>query len=106
MIDIQFIPEGWKRIDAWMGVGRLGTMLSHDEITIGCTDFDYLNQLIEEGFLAKEYRGYTDATSLVVGTIEEGITHETIHIILVRWGYLLASLALDIVDKGGAISSL
>lgn len=106
MIDIQFIPEGWRRIDAWMGVGRLGTMLAHDEINIGCTDFDYLDQLIMEGFLAKEYQKYKDAPALIIGTIEEGITHETIHIILIRWGYLLASLALDIVDKGGVISNL
>ena len=101
MIDIQLIPEGWERIDAWIGVFN-----DEELIRVGCSDYKGWDHLIREGYAIKELRKYRDAYELILGTAVEAITHETLHIILKRWFGLGASGALDNVDKGGKISRL
>jgi len=101
MIDIQFIPDDWERIDTWIGV----FYHEKDIIRVGCSDYEGWDQLIKEGYLIKALKEYRSGDELILGTVEETITHETIHIILKRWFGLGVSDALDRVDKGGEISN-
>ncbi len=101
MIDIQFIPDDWERVDTWIGV-------FHDEediIRIGCSAWGIWDYFVREGYVIDQFKQYRNAHELILGTVEEAITHETMHIILKRWFGVDVSVMLDNVDTGGGISN-
>ena len=100
MIDIQFIPDDWERIDTCFGAFYAG-----ETIVIGCSDLDYCERRIKNGELIGPFEKYSNMTELILGIVEEAITHETIHIIINRWFGVGASLTWDNMDYGGLISN-
>jgi len=99
MIDIQFIPDDWERIDTCFGVFEEESL-----IRIGCSDLEYMRTLHDEGYALEAYKKYHNVHDLIIGTVEEAITHETIHIVLKRGFGIDVSYAFDNVDQQGEIS--
>ena len=73
-------------------------------IRIGCSAYAWWNQLIEAGCAIKALREYHNADSLILGTVEHALIHETIHIVLNRWFGVSVSCTFDCVDQDGEVS--
>lgn len=99
MIDIRFIPDEWERIDTFFGAFYTG-----ETIAIGCSDIEYCELLIKDGYLIEPFRHYENVSDLILGTVEQSLTHETIHIIINRWFGVGVSHMLDNIDERGEIS--
>ena len=105
MIDIQFIPDDWERIDTWAGLFIAELQEGKQIIRIGCSDVETMENDMKKGFFLKPYRQYKTFEGLVLGTVEGVIAHETIHLIIYRWWGLQASATFDYIDEYGEISN-